>query len=465
LIGAVGLGLYGNYVAIMGVAATLAGLGIQSSAVRDLAQAIGQGDRMLFGRTVLAIRRVCWVTGLLGCLIMIGLSTLLSNWTFGSEEYAFEIALLGPTILLANVTSGQTALIQGAQRIGDLARVNIISSIIGAIISISLYLWLGVAGILPTLILMSGIQCAVSWSFARKIPVPVINMSWWNSIQHAGGMVRLGVVFMWDGLIVSGVAYATRALITKQIDLEAVGIFSAAYALSGMLVGFILGAMGSDYYPRLSKVASDHVAMNRLINEQTEIGLLLAVPGVMATLTLAPWLIQICYTVEFLPATDLLQWFCLGGVGRIISFPLAYAMLALGKGQWFVISETITHSLHLFLVFLGLNMQGIDGVAIAFFVIYLIYTGMAYGIARHLTNFHWSVTSRQLIMLSLPMLFITLLFSRNLPPWPAGFVGFCFTAISAIYSLRALVKRIGTDHHIVGRLGNIPGIRLIIVGL
>jgi PST family polysaccharide transporter len=64
--------------------------------------------------------------------------------------------------------------------------------------------------------------------------------------------------------------------------------------------------MGADYYPRLTGVAHDHAAVNRLVNEQTEIGLLLAVPGLLATLALAPWIIRLFYTSEFLPAVELL---------------------------------------------------------------------------------------------------------------------------------------------------------------
>ena len=46
-----------------------------------------------------------------------------------------------------------------------------------------------------------------------------------------------------------------------------------------MYVGFILQAMGSDFYPRLTAVADDHAECNRLVNEQAQIGLLLAGPA------------------------------------------------------------------------------------------------------------------------------------------------------------------------------------------
>jgi len=136
--------------------------------------------------------------------------------------------------------------------------------------------------------------------------VPPVTLTWRQTWHEAGGMVRLGLVFMGTGLMASAVSYGTVTLITQYMGLPAVGLYSAAFALSGIFVNFVLSAMGADYYPRLTGVAHDPAAVNRLVNEQTEIGLLLAVPGLLATLALAPWIIRLFYTSEFLPAVELL---------------------------------------------------------------------------------------------------------------------------------------------------------------
>lgn len=461
LIGPIGVGLVGNLGAIQGVVGALAGLGIQSSGVRDVAEAVGKGDQDAIGRAVLALRRVCWLTGLLGAGAMAALSPLLSRWTFGHDDYALEIALLGLVILFGNLAGGQTALVQGYRRIGDLARLNIIGSVAGTLISITCYLWLGLDGIVPALLLMSAVQLAAAWHFARRVPVPAVNMTWIESLRTAGGMVRLGLVFMWSGLIVSLVGYLTRALITQEISLEAVGIFSAAFALSGMLVNFVLGAMGADYYPRLTAVATDHKAVNRLVNEQTEIGLLLAVPGLLATLSLAPWIIRIFYTDAFLPAAELLQWFILGCLGRILSWPLGYVMLALGKGRWFFLTETGANALHLLLIFVGLITLGVEGTAIAFFLLYLVYTAAVLGVARHLTGFVWSDANRRLMMWLLPIVAVTFVAERLLPLWPATLAGLLVTLIASILCLRELVCRLGTENSVARIIiSRMPGIRL-----
>lgn len=52
----------------------------------------------------------------------------LSRWTFGSDDCALEVALLGAAILFSKVAGGQAALIQGLSRIGDLVRPQVASS-------------------------------------------------------------------------------------------------------------------------------------------------------------------------------------------------------------------------------------------------------------------------------------------------------------------------------------------------
>ena len=92
---------------------------------------------------------------------------------------------------------------------------------------------------------------------------------------------------MASGFLMMGAAYVVRTMVLRMVGFEAAGFYSSAWTLGGLYVGFILQAMGADFYPRLTGVAKDNTEVNRLVNEQTQISLLLAGPGVMATITFA----------------------------------------------------------------------------------------------------------------------------------------------------------------------------------
>ena len=460
-IGPVGVGLVGTYQVIQGMVGTVAGLGLQQSAVRDIVEAVGKGDDDAIGRFILSLRRICWLTGLIGMIAMVALAAPLGKYTFDSTDYTLDIALLGPIIFLANVQAGQAAILQGMRRIGDLARLNVIGAAVGTVVAVALYAWLGVRGIIPSLLLIALIQLLVTWYFSMRVTVPAVELSWKESFQAADAMIRLGVVFMWNGLLIALVAYLTRSWITQELDLVAVCIFTAAFSLSGMFINFILGAMGADYYPRLTEASHDHGAMGRLVNEQTEIGLLLAVPGLLATLTLAPWIISLFFTREFLPAAGLLQWFILGCLGRVISWPLGFVMLALGKARWFFITETSANFLHLLMIWLGLAVLGLEGVAIAFFCLYVFYIAAVYGLARHLIGFSWAGTTLRLLYIFLPIMIGAFFFGRLLALPAATMVGGIVTCLATLFCVRELVQRLGNEDRMVRMIFLVPGVRWV----
>ena len=107
-----------------------------------------------------------------------------------------------------------------------------------------------------------------------------------------------------------------------------------------MYVGLVLQAMGTDFYPETTAIASNNDECNRLVNEQTRVSLLLAGLGVLATITLAP-LLSAVYTAEFQSAASLLRWLCVGVSVRVISWPMGTILLAKGDRRRFFLSERV----------------------------------------------------------------------------------------------------------------------------
>jgi PST family polysaccharide transporter len=98
-----------------------------------------------------------------------------------------------------------------------------------------------------------------------------------------------------------------------------------------------------------------------MVNEQTEIGLLLAGPGLLATLTFAPWVIRIFYSGQFEPAVEILRWICLGMMLRVVSWPMGYILLAQGARRAFFWSELAANAAQVGLAWLGVLYFGLKG--------------------------------------------------------------------------------------------------------
>jgi enterobacterial common antigen flippase len=465
LIGTAGVGALASYSAVLSLVGVVAGLGIQTSAVRQIAAAVAEGDDEKIARTITSLRRVCWLTGGVGAIALAAGSVPISRWTFGGPDHALQIASLGFAILFANLYAGQIALVQGMRRIGALAGVQIAGAAIGAMASILLYALLGVDGVVPALLIVAGAQLSASWLVARRISIPAVGATWPESIRNAGDMVKIGAAVMWSAVLASLVAYITNALIANRFGVEAVGVFSAALTLSGVFVNFVLNAMAADYYPRLTALAGQREAMQVLINQQTEVGLLLATPGLLAMISLAPWIVNLFYSASFSHAADLLPWFVMGCFGRVLAWPMSYVMLATSANRLYFVTETLFSALHLLLVVAALPSIGLEGAAVAFFLVYAAYTAAMWVVANRMVGFRWSRSTVVLLSRLAPVIALAFL-SVRLLPGPAGAIGgLAMTAAASVVCMRGLVGRVGADHPIARVVKKATGFRLLLRGV
>jgi enterobacterial common antigen flippase len=457
LLGPSGIGLVGLYISITGLVSTIAQLGIDQSGVREVAAANGSGDPERVARVTKTLRRVCWLTGILGWILTVALAWPLSQWTFGSAERMWAVAILGVTVLIGAVTGGQTALLQGMRRIGDLARIQVLSAIITTFVAIGLYAWLGERGIIPVLILSSVVQLGFSWYFSRRIQISKIPQTWTETTANAKRLVGLGSAFMYGALLAAIVGLAIRSLIVRDLGLDANGIYQAAWGLSGMFAGFILGAMGADYYPRLTAVANDNEQVNRLVNEQIEVGVLLALPGLLGTLAFAPWLMHAFYSAKFLSGADLLPWLAVGVFAQLITFPMGYIQRAKGQYKWIYVSQTHVNLLNLVLAYVLITRYGVIAASWAFALTTCIHGLVTFGIARHLSDFAWSRCSMRLILAAATIISSSYV-SQMLADGVTGYaIGALITAAGCIFSLRGIYSRLGADHRLVKMALKIPG--------
>lgn len=460
LLGPSGVGLVGLYVSATGLVSTVAGLGIGSSGVREVAEAHGSGDGEKIARTVKTLRRACWATGTLGWLLCAALSYPLSVYAFGSGEHTLAVAILGATILIGAVSGGQSALIQGTRRIGDLARMNVLGAVSGTLVAVGLYGWLGQKGIVPVLIVTAAVNLGFSWWFARKIPVAPVSLTWPETLGNSKRLIHIGVAFMYGAILAAVVDLMIRSLIVKKCGLDANGIYQAAWGISGMFAGFILNAMGTDFYPRLTAVANDNEHVNRLVNEQTEIGILLALPGLLVTLAFAPWAMHIFYSAKFLSGAELLPWFVVGVFCQVVSFPLGMIQMAKGATKWMYFGRTEGNLVNLGLTVLLIKNHGLIGVAWSFALFTYIHGLVVFGIARRLSKFAWTPVVVRLFLSAIGMIGAAFLAQKLTNDFFKLILGTVITGMTCLISLRGISSRLGETHRIVKMVLKFPGGRL-----
>ncbi|MDO3432386.1 O-antigen translocase [Rhizobium sp. CBN3] len=439
LLGPEGIGLIGLYSSIVDMAQSLAGLGVGGSGVRQVAEAAGTGDTTRIAQSATVLRRISVVLALFGALLLAALAYPVSSFTFGDYQHVGGIVLLSLAVFFRLVSAGQGALIQGMRGIADLARINVLAGLFGTAVSIPLIYLFGVQAIAPSLVVIAAASIVPTWWYSRRIFPNPYPMSVRQFSRQVSALLRLGFVFMASGLLTFGAAYAIRIIVLKEGGVMAAGLYQAAWGLGGLYAGFILQAMGTDFYPRLTAMIDNDVECNRLVNEQAEASMLLAGPGLLGTLTLAPLMMSLFYSAEFHGAVELLRWICLGMMLRIISWPMGFIVVAKNTQAIFFWTEVAAAVVHVGLAWLLVSLLGTQGAGMAFFGLYVWHAILIYVIVRKLTGFRWSAANRRHALLFLPASGLVFLMFSILPLWPATVIGFVAVLVCGLYSLRMLV--------------------------
>jgi PST family polysaccharide transporter len=240
-------------------------------------------------------------------------------------------------------------------------------------------------------------------------------------------------------LLTMGAAYIVRVTLTRKLGFEATGLYQSAWTLGGLYVGFILQAMGTDFYPRLTASANDDGACNRMVNEQALVGILLASPGVIATLTFTPVVITMFYSSKFAGAVPILRWICLGAAVQVITWPMGFIALAKAKQNIFLLSDVAWTVVYIVLTCLCVTWFGMNGAGIAFFGSYVFHAVLTYPIVRYLSGFSWSHENKRTGLFSLSLIALVFCGFQVLPLVWATSVGILAVILSTVYSIRVLL--------------------------
>ena len=393
LLGPGGVGLIGVYASLVELARNVAQMGINRSGVRQIAEAVATEDAAGIARTVTVLRGISIGLGLVGALLLAVASRHISVWTFGDAHHAAAIAWLSLAVFFGVLGDSQAALVQGMRRIADLARIGVFGALGGAVASVALVAALRADGVVPAIVATAALGALASWWYGRAVRVEPTRMSGREARTEAAALLKLGLAFLASGLLMLGAGFAVRLLVLRELGLDAAGLYHATWTLGGLYVGIVLQAMGADFYPRLVGAIRDAGRANRLANEQTHVSLLLAGPGVVATLAFAAPVLALFYTAEFGAAVGVLRWVCLGMALRVITWPIGYIIVASNRQLIFFATEVTWAVVNVGLSWVCLRRFGLNGAGIAFFGSYAVHAIVVYAVVRRLTGFRWSAAN------------------------------------------------------------------------
>lgn len=442
LLGPAGMGIMGMLQATAGMVAAITNFGLGTSAVKDISVSHATGNAIRVSTVVTVFRRLVWITGLLGAVLTLVLSPWLSQITFGNKEYVWAFIWISVTLLLNQISSGQSVLLRGTRQIKAMAQSGMIGSVLGLLTSVPLYYFFGLKGIVPGIIISAITSLIITWYYARRIEIKPVFVSKARTIAEGKGMLKMGFMISLSGLITLGASYIVRLFISNTGGVADVGLYNAGFAIINTYVGLIFTAMGTDYYPRLAAVSHSNTESRTIINQQAEIALLILAPIIMIFLVFINWVVILLYSNQFVAVNDMILYAALGIFFKAASWTVGFLFLAKGAIKLFFWNELIGNIYVLLLNLFCYHFWGLTGMGISFLVGYFIYLIQVFLISK--INYEFSFSQEFIKIYGIQLLLaIACLAVVKLTPAPYSYIAGSFIIVgSAWHALSEMDKRL-----------------------
>lgn len=300
-------------------------------------------------------------------------SRYLSIHLFDSDLYQYVFVVFGATVVLFGLNQLLMSILNGTGEIKKLVQVKISSNVFGLIVtSSSVYIY-GLSGALVAIALSQSVIFFVSLVFVVK--------SDWFKLElfkdkidrvYSTKLFKYSLMAMSSMILPPLVQIEIRNHIIDTLTIEEAGYWDGLGKISAAYLGIITTTLSIYYLPKLSVLKERLDIRNELLNGYKTITpvLLLAISLIYIY---RDFIILVLYSSEFNGMSYLFAPQLLGDLFKIMSWLLAYMMLAKAQTTMFITTQIVFSTLTYFLSIHLINIIGIDGVVWAHAIKYFIY--------------------------------------------------------------------------------------------
>lgn len=438
LLGTVGVGLISIYQSTLDMIKSVSSLGIETTGVREIA-AVDDNDKDQLHHIISVIDRCTLIFAILGAAFCLIFCYPISIWVFGDPSPSYQFALLSVCMFFTILAAGQAVVLQGLRRISYMVKSSIIWNVCGLVISLPLYYFYRLDGIIPVFIVVSIAMFLSAYFYRRKIEIQSVQVSFDQLTKRGASVVRVGIFIVLASILTTLSFFLVRAFLSKNTGVESVGLFQAAWTITNVYLMLILKSMGSDFYPRLCTIINDNKKTGLLINEQTYVVLVIAVPIIILLLLCSKIALSLLYSSDFEGAAGILNWQIMGTFFKVLSWPLGFILLAKGKGLIYFLSETLFLIFYLAGIYCLYPFYAFESVGISYLIAYSLYLPIVFILGRKLSGFEWTTENLRIGIISLILVLLAFWIVKYVPNYSI-IAGIPILIISVIYSSYKLNK-------------------------
>ncbi len=364
--GTEGIGLLGQFTSFQTLVVGVATLGLAVGIIKYLSQYLEarQFDRVRgsFRSAMLMVA----VASLSSMGLLMVLSSWISNVLVGDSSAQLYVILIAASVPMASLALTYNSLVNGARAIKTLATISIASSAGALAVTVPAVYYLKDDGIILQLAVASAIALALNFGYARRVEKrwPAAASPPRFEREESKLLLHYGAVSIAIGLALPLTLLVAQTVVIRRIGLAENGLFTAAWALYWLYVGFATTSISVYLFPTTS-ATRDQGELSAQLNNGMRF-LMIATTPIAAIIVLIPGaILTLLYSSEFTNASTLLQLLAVAGAFRIISYPAAMTLMAKKRLKVYLAVELSWYPVFAAITLTLLDPVGIEAIGIA----------------------------------------------------------------------------------------------------
>lgn len=369
---AVGIGLFTIFNQVIDTTSYLTSLGLRQSSVRDISQCRDDKDKL---RGMISnVRLWSILAGLAGALLLSALSRPLAEIIMGNAGQWWNFVLLGAVMLFNALYAGESSMFQGTENYSRLARTGLETAVVGLLISIPMYRWLGDDSVVYSIIVYAVTGCV--FAFLNRNREYSYRPASLSRLSEGMGFVKLGAYMSVAAFVSTLLQLVFISWLNVEVSTAEAGLYGAGITLVVRYTGLIFNSVGMEFYPRISAHAGSRMRVSAFVSHEVTLLLLIFTPLILILYIFLPFIIRLLYSEEFIVIEGMVAIGILSVLFRSVSVIMSYTMVAKGKGLMYMIIESTDAVVGLILCVLLYKVWGLAGVGLALALWHLLYMVM-----------------------------------------------------------------------------------------
>lgn len=371
LVGPAGIALIGQLQNFTTILITLGAGGINNGVVKYVAEYKENHSKL---RETLGngFRITAFLSLTVGLIIII-LSKFLSELILLDRQYSYVFILFGVSLFFVSINNFFISVLNGYQEFKKYVIVNIITSAIGLAFTVGLVVLFNIRGALISMVTYQAVIVFFTVMYIRKLHwfSKVFLWSAWSK-KVIKQYVSYSFMTIVSAITVPVTQFVIRRFLIQEYSITDAGYWESMNKISGLYLMLFTSTFSVYYLPKLSEV-KDQIVLKNEIFKTYKIFTPILLISLVSIFLLKDLVVYVLFTPNFAPIKKLFFWQVCGDFFKIMSWILAFVMVARSMSRVYVITEISFAVLQIVLTYLFVDYYGLTGAVQAYFVNYFIY--------------------------------------------------------------------------------------------